>query len=151
MRTNGQEVGILPGNLGNGFPRNPWSQAKYLLEITLFLFNLRHNTRKNPKTTYWFLVEGNHAPRNEIIYFQTIKNCFLSTDMIFLHRKLFLFKGTYFLSKNIIFCQRKLFPVKRKDFLWKEIIWSEEIISLQKKGMLNQYFVGTEIPTHGWG
>ena len=28
--------GIFPGNLGTGFPQNPWSQAKYLLDITLF-------------------------------------------------------------------------------------------------------------------
>ena len=32
--------GIFPGNLGTGFPGNPWSQAKYLPEITLFLFNI---------------------------------------------------------------------------------------------------------------
>ena len=28
--------GIFPGNLGTGFPRNPYSQAKYLLDIPLF-------------------------------------------------------------------------------------------------------------------
>ena len=32
--------GIFPGNLGTGFPRNPWSQAKYLLDITLFSVKL---------------------------------------------------------------------------------------------------------------
>jgi hypothetical protein len=33
--------GIFPGNLGTGFPGNPWSQAKYLLEITPFLFDIQ--------------------------------------------------------------------------------------------------------------
>ena len=32
--------GIFQGDLGTRFPQNPWSQAKYLLDITLFSFNI---------------------------------------------------------------------------------------------------------------
>ena len=55
-----RQGGIFPGNLGTRFPRNPWSQAKYLLEITIFLFDIEsqniyggnqpsNNTERIPK------------------------------------------------------------------------------------------------------
>jgi hypothetical protein len=33
--------GIFLGNLGTRFPGNPWSQAKYLLAISPFLFDIQ--------------------------------------------------------------------------------------------------------------
>ena len=106
---------------GGIFPRNPLSQANYLIEIPIFCLTFK--VKKFRKVTsqvitqerMWVIFKGNDLKAKELFLSQDIisrENVSCWREMISWQKKLFLAKGNNFLSEEINSCQRKLIPVR---------------------------------------